>query len=209
MRYVLGALFCISVLGLLLAVFHPQVFRRPLGKRARTRILVPFFVILSILSLAATRLLAEPQAPKAVSSSAETLSRLSKAYQKQLGSAPTTGKLTYQVITPLPKSSLVPSRITVLTPEKTAERLIAINDEILQRLKADNLLTDRTVSFFIDYFDDKKIANSYFSDQSNKSLSLERKQDIQLHYAAVYIYNKEAKTQRLFHLVTSKVIKDY
>lgn len=90
-------------------------------------------------------------------------------------------KPTYEVITDGSQNAL--AKLVVYTPEKDDQKLIAINDELLNKYKASHS------NIYFDYFDDKGVAKTYFDKQLDDSVSESEKDAMFIHYIANMKYN--------------------
>lgn len=84
------------------------------------------------------------------------------------------------------------TRIEVVTKERDKTKLIAINDSLLQKYRG------QSQSFFIDYFDSKEIALTYFSKQTNPQISKAEKDELYKHYIALMIDSPILKMKKFY-----------
>lgn len=75
-------------------------------------------------------------------------------------------------------------RVTVITPETSDARIIAINDKVYAEFK------DKSKSLFIDYFDDEEISKIYFTKITDKKTSDKDKKNLLSHYIALMTANE-------------------
>ncbi len=168
---------------------------------------MPLFALIVSVSLVGPRW-HKKTVPAQSKNDSQTLNQVTQAYQDQVAKAPTSGALTYSM-TKLPdRTKPLPARIAVITPEKTAERVTKVNDEVLNSLYRD-YPNAKSANFYIDYFDDQKTADSYFATQADSRLSTEEKRKSQLHYTAVLIHMPAQKNTQLFYLPQGTAIKKY
>lgn len=73
------------------------------------------------------------------------------------------------------------SRLQVITKETDGTRLIQLNDYLYTTYKG------VAKSFFIDYFDDKAVASTYFAKQTSPSVSKAEKDQLYRHYIAIMV----------------------
>lgn len=73
--------------------------------------------------------------------------------------------------------------IKVFTADKDPQKIIKVNDYLVAQNK------DSSRSLFIDYFDDKALATSYFEKQNSSSITEKEKDKMFLHYIANMKYN--------------------
>ncbi|MFA4995722.1 MAG: hypothetical protein WC536_01110 [Patescibacteria group bacterium] len=90
-------------------------------------------------------------------------------------------KPAYEIVTDGSQNAL--AKLVVYTPEKDDQKLIAINDELLNKYKANHS------NIYFDYFDDKEIAKTYFDKQLDDIVSESEKDAMFTHYVANMKYN--------------------
>lgn len=98
-------------------------------------------------------------------------------------------------------------RYTVITLERNTDKLIALNDLLLNQLK-DKI--DPKRGFFIDYFDNQSIAASYFTQVADKNVSKVQRDELYNHYVALMVRSDTLKMNQLYAQgKNAKVIKQY
>jgi len=84
------------------------------------------------------------------------------------------------------------ANITVVTAEIEADKLIAINDEVFNKYKSGK------THVFINYFDDRTIALSYFDKIADPNTSEAESKALFKHYIANMKYNESSGLKKLF-----------
>jgi len=84
------------------------------------------------------------------------------------------------------------ANITVITTETDTSKLIAINDEVFDKYKSGK------THVFINYFDDKTIASSYFDKIADLNTSEAESKTLSRHYIANMKYNESSGLKKLF-----------
>jgi hypothetical protein len=117
----------------------------------------------------------------------------------------------YKLIEPAQPSSGQAStgalRYTVITQERSADKLIALNDLLLNQLK-DKIDTKR--GFFIDYFDNQAIAGNYFAQVADKNVTKAQRDELYNHYVALMVRSDALKMNQLYAQgKDAKIIKQY
>lgn len=90
--------------------------------------------------------------------------------------------LQYKVLTEKKEGESL--RVTVITPETSDARIIAINDKVYNEFK------DKYKSLYIDYFDNEEISKVYFAKITDKKTSNKDKKNLLSHYIALMIANE-------------------
>lgn len=122
--------------------------------------------------------------------------------QEQDTEVPPENKLSYEIVSENKKGNT--NRVIVYTTESTNEQLIKLNDELLQKYKTG------TSILYIDYFNDKKVASTYFDKQFDPSVSDAEKDQLYKSYIANMIYNTNTGAKELVRQGdTQTVIKNY
>lgn len=122
--------------------------------------------------------------------------------QQQATEVPAEKELSYEIVSENKKGNT--NRVIVYTTESTNEQLIKLNDELLQKYKTG------TSILYIDYFNDKTVASTYFDKQFDPSVSDAEKDQLYKSYIANMIYNTNTGTKELVRQGdTQTVIKNY
>lgn len=117
-------------------------------------------------------------------------------------------------------------RIQIFTLETSNAKLILLNDALYDHYK-DQILTvedmktrdqpildvatrtPKVTTLYIDYFDDKTVALSYFQKMANKKISKDEKAALTEHYTALTISSYRLGTTLLRQQPSTEVIKKY
>lgn len=85
------------------------------------------------------------------------------------------------------------TRLTVITTERDKDKLVQLNDVLYPHY---NRQIDG--SFFIDYFDDRTVADRYFQDIARADLNQNQKSELFGHYSAVMIDIDQARDKQFY-----------
>ena len=121
--------------------------------------------------------------------------------QQQTTQTPTEKELSYEIVNENKKNTT--NRVTVYTTETSDDRLIKLNDKLLEQYKSG------MASLYIDYFDDKAIAATYFEKQLDPDVSEAEKDQLYTHYVANMGYNTVTGFKKLHRSVPDKILKTY
>lgn len=100
-----------------------------------------------------------------------------------------------------------PLRITIITQDRNEKKLIALNDSLLKQY---NVQIDPKRGFFIDYFDSKEIAATYFDTVANSKIDKSTKAELYKHYVAIMVDSEALKMNQLYLQGTPvKSLKQY
>ena len=123
--------------------------------------------------------------------------------------SPSSGQLMYeQQETYYSEGSKTPKFIYV-TSEYRDDRLIALNDQVVIDLKNTKQINDNTKSYSINYFNNKAIANSYFSKINDPNTSDNDKATLMSGYIAKTTYSVNPKINQIIKMTTAKILKTY
>ena len=117
--------------------------------------------------------------------------------------------LIYEYITTRYNDDKSSPRFIYYTPESDEDRLIALNDKIISDLKNTGKITDQTNTYFIDYFNNKEIANTYNEKINDKSLTQISRIKLISSYTASMNYSKQMEINQLFLVSKAKILKQY
>lgn len=122
--------------------------------------------------------------------------------KQQTTEVPAEKELSYEIVSENKKGNT--NRVIVYTTESTNEQLIKLNDELLQKYKSGVSI------LYIDYFNDKTVASTYFDKQFDPSVSDAEKDQLYKSYIANMIYNTNTGTKELVRQGDAQtVIKNY
>lgn len=100
-------------------------------------------------------------------------------------------------------------RYIYFTTETTDKNLVAINDQIIASLKNSGKITNMTSVYYIDYFNDKEVAKTYFDQIGDKNTAQSERLRLISNYVASMNYIKDMKINSLIGISGGKVIKNY
>ncbi len=133
---------------------------------------------------------------------AEIAARKVAETPKQATPTPTEKELSYSVISENKRGTL--NRVEVYTTETSDDRLIKLNDKLLDQYKPGLTI------LYIDYFNDKTVASDYFSKQNDPNISEAEKDQLYTHYIANLVYNTNSGLKELVRQGDNqKVLKTY
>lgn len=101
------------------------------------------------------------------------------------------------------------ARFVYFTPETTDKRLIALNDKVVKELKKSGKINNKMNTYFIDYFSDKTVAKTYYSEMGSAKLSKIRKISLITKYTASMSFSKATNINHLIKISDAKIIKKY
>ena len=121
--------------------------------------------------------------------------------QQQTTQTPAEKELTYEIVSENKKGTT--NRVTVYTTESTDDRLIKLNDKLLEQYKLG------MTHLYIDYFNDKAVASTYFEKQLDPDISDAEQDQLYTHYIANMVYNTTTGLKTLRRSVPDKILKTY
>ncbi len=201
MPYLLGLLLCIALPGLVLTLLQPKILKKILG-RAFTKTRGVILCSLMLLVVAILAVYANNSAPDTT----QTTTPQSLTISANDNTGPTDGPLQYTILNQPEQGKPLSGRISVVTSERRTDRLISLNDTILETFK-NNKNTDGATSYFIDYFDEESVAKDYFTVMADRNTPVEKKRDTAFHYVAVYMHQQSSR--KLLRIATGVTLKQY
>lgn len=133
----------------------------------------------------------------------------SEAETKLQSKSPADGPLQYEYLMTYKISDDSSPKFIYFTTERRDERLIELNEQIINDLKNTGKITEQTDSYSIDYFNDKNVAKRYFTDVNDPKTTVEGKLRLKESYIASMAYAKNVGLNMLISISTAKIIKKY
>lgn len=121
--------------------------------------------------------------------------------KQQTTEVPAEKELTYEIVSENKRGTT--NRVTVYTTETADDRLIKLNDKLLEQYKSG------MTHLYIDYFDDKAVATTYFEKQLDPGVSEAEKDQLYTHYIANMVYNTTTGLKTLQRSTPEKILKTY
>lgn len=168
---------------------------------------IAIFAVITILILSSIK---TPEKSKTISKKSTLSSEaasVSGSDAQRISASPSSGQLIYeQQETYYSPASKTPKFIYV-TSEYRDERLIELNDQVVQDLKDSKQIDDNTRSYSINYFSNKTVANNYFKKIKDSNTSDSDKNILVSGYIAKTTFSQNPKLNLFVKISTAKILK--
>lgn len=217
-------LYCLIVViaccltGMIIGLIKPGLFKFVFKKHAKRKIIIPFFVFFEVVALAGCFLIpSDKKTDNAInikksadlSKTLTVASNTTKTEKIDKVEPPSSGPLAYEFVNTYRSPSGGSARYMYYSPELLDDRLIELNDLILAQLRESGKITDQTMAFSIDYFNNKLSASNYFVKISDPKTPKAERLSLISSYTASMVYSKSPKINQLIKMGSATVLISY